>query len=289
MSHPAASVKSIFSGKVNFDSMDDFDQSSNLEFNSDVEDSSSRFSGDSGNSITSKNLRNLSETLGNQRAVKVINNSYSNVSNGSSESEYQHTSLEGGIDQSGLDLLQPDPFSRPISRNSTTSCLSTTATKDGIEGKRFHRYGPTPYSSNIISNMMHQQAERPNELPVPGMTSPNLSNSNPGAERPVSPSGFFELSRPIKASPKTSSPYSKSALLLTPVESSTLDSIARDKNYSEVSIKSTFAEFDGESGLEDEKRKTFVENSLPAGLSEPPTLREKMDLLATEAVQTNRD
>ena len=287
MSHPAASVKSIFSGKVNFDSMDDFDQSSNLEFNSDVEDSSSRFSGDSGNSITSKNLRNLSETLGNQRAVKVINNSYSNVSNGSSESEYQHTSLEGGIDQSGLDLLQPDPFSRPISRNSTTSCLSTTATKDGIEGKRFHRYGPTPYSSNIISNMMHQQAERPNELPVSEMASP-LLNSNPGVERPVSP-GVFELSRPIKAAPKTSSPYSKSALLLTPVESSTLDSNVRDQNYSEVSIKSTLAEFDGDSGLEDEKRKTFVENSLPAGLSEPPTLREKMDLLATEDVQSNRD
>lgn len=261
MSHPAASVKSIFSGKVNFDSMDDFDMNSNADYDSDPEDSLSRLSGDSGNSITSRNLRNLTETLGPQRALKDIDNSFSNYSAGSGESEYQHTS-ERGVDQLGLDLLQPDPFSRPLSRNSTISCLSTTATKDGVEGRRFHRYGPTTYSSNIIANMMHQQAEKPDEV---------LSASE--GERPLSP-GLSDLRKV-----KVSSTYTKSGLLQAANKPTLLDSISPEQNYSEVSIKSTLAEFDGDSGLEQEKRKTVVEKSLPAGYWEPPTLREKMELL----------
>lgn len=47
--------------------------------------------------------------------------------------------------------------SRPLSRNSATSCLLTTATKDGIEGKRFHRQGPTHYSSNVFAAMLQNQ------------------------------------------------------------------------------------------------------------------------------------
>lgn len=51
---------------------------------------------------------------------------------------------------------------RPLSRNSTTSCLLTTATKDGIEGKRFHRHGPTNYSSNVFAAMMQNQGQNLN-------------------------------------------------------------------------------------------------------------------------------
>ncbi|CAK9438786.1 uncharacterized protein LODBEIA_P30100 [Lodderomyces beijingensis] len=54
------------------------------------------------------------------------------------------------------DHLMPDPYSRPLSQNSTTSCLSTTATKDGIQGKRLRRFGPSAYVSDVISNMNDQ-------------------------------------------------------------------------------------------------------------------------------------
>ena len=49
--------------------------------------------------------------------------------------------------------LLSESSSRPLSRNLTTSCLSTTATKDGIEGKRLHRRGPTAFANSIIQGM----------------------------------------------------------------------------------------------------------------------------------------
>ncbi|KAG2731936.1 hypothetical protein G9P44_005523 [Scheffersomyces stipitis] len=226
MSHPAASIKSIFSGRVNLDTpegMDPFEYNSSYNtndnsfvddddndmngsngsagesnnFNSanskdedfngptlsdgdeikfnpdDVDDMSSRYSHDSNYSITSKNLRTLSESFTQQQpntnkeylSATDANNkgrqfSDTNLSLASTASDYQQNYTDDPSETLSTpppDYLQADPFSRPISRNSTTSCLSTTATKDGIEGKRFHRHGPTTYSSNIIANMIHSQ------------------------------------------------------------------------------------------------------------------------------------
>lgn len=39
------------------------------------------------------------------------------------------------------------------------SCLSTTATKDGVEGKKIYRHGPLPYFTNVITNMVQQQQQ----------------------------------------------------------------------------------------------------------------------------------
>lgn len=171
MAHPAASVKSIFSGKINLDSPDDFyregDNSTvnvrDGEDNEDNEGAQGNYKGyeyiddisskESNYSITSKNLK----AFDNQR-IKLNDTNGTNLSLVSADSDYQ----ENMTSESASDFLNPEYFaldtpSRPLSRNSTTSCLSTTATKDGIEGRRLHRHGPTAYSSNIISNMMHAQ------------------------------------------------------------------------------------------------------------------------------------
>lgn len=71
----------------------------------------------------------------------------------------------------GIDFTPPpelEPASRPWSRNSTTSCLSTTATKDGVEGKMLHRLGPTLYSNTIIANMLHHQQESSSSIHTTG-------------------------------------------------------------------------------------------------------------------------
>lgn len=170
MSHPAASVKSIFSGKINLDSPDDFymegeDSTGN---GSDIEDDGDnqgeeRYTGyeyvddisskDSNYSVTSKNL----EAFDNQR-IKLNDTNGTNLSLVSTESDYQQNIIsETASELLGPEYLAIDTPSRPLSRNSTTSCLSTTATKDGIEGRRLHRHGPTAYSSNIIANMIHTQ------------------------------------------------------------------------------------------------------------------------------------
>lgn len=149
MSHPAASVKSIYSGRTNF-SQDYSDE--------DMESASPR----SDNSITSRNLRAFNVTAFPTKPSDTT--SSTNASIASENSDYQLVSKDLLTSPSNASLLTlnsevPDQ-SRPPSRISTTSCLSTTATKDGIEGKRLHRDGPTPYSTNVIANMVqsHQQS-----------------------------------------------------------------------------------------------------------------------------------
>ncbi len=60
-----------------------------------------------------------------------------------SDSDYQNSPV----------LPVSRPPSRPLSRCSTTSGLSTTATKDGVEGKRIHRVpGFQPYTTSLLSS-----------------------------------------------------------------------------------------------------------------------------------------
>ena len=90
------------------------------------------------------------------------------------DSQYEFT----GYNKS-LGSTLKDPIFRPLSQNSTTSCLSTTATKDGIEGRHIHRHGPSAYSQNIISTTIGNG----NQFRSPGQLhssrSPEVVSLNP--------------------------------------------------------------------------------------------------------------
>lgn len=216
MSHPAASIKSIFSGKLNLtdyglaDLSDtnetpyrDNGQSEGSEVNSEFarrfnnagqkkscqsdDDLCSELSyhdlpnqlrvptpvistsvaSDNGDnySVSSRNLKLMMMQKG---EVYEAQNSSTNISLASSGSDYQAplpndaATYNSDVSQNGMFLAES--FSRPLSRNSTTSCLSTTATKDGVEGKKLHRHGPTPYFSSVIANMLLQQQQQHNQL-----------------------------------------------------------------------------------------------------------------------------
>ncbi|EER31641.1 predicted protein [Candida tropicalis MYA-3404] len=189
MSHPEASIRSIKSGVLNLgstDKLNDITNSSDISSNSyttpssrqdqprdqidDVSSSKSHYS------VTSKNLKTLENKISPKLIPgKVVNNDINGTNSSiiSTESEYQNVFNDydsftnediDDNDDDSLDAPQSqdfiDPFSRPLSRASTTSCVSTTATKDGVEGRRFHRHGPTPYSSHILSNMLQQQQQQ---------------------------------------------------------------------------------------------------------------------------------
>lgn len=206
MSHSAASIKSIFSGRVNLTDteFDDSSTTKNSYGESRTEyleaDYPERILVDIGNydsesiigqesepsmrndfmptkppfrdprdlrdrdadsfSVSSKNLRIMALQRGTGDLYDPRSSS-TNVSLASSGSDYQQSFIP---DQDAylLEASQNDggigEISRPASRNSTTSCLLTTATKDGVEGKKLHRHGPTPYSSSVIADMIsHQQ------------------------------------------------------------------------------------------------------------------------------------
>lgn len=184
MAHPAASIKSIFSGKVNFTDTDfddystksfsesylnlpesDYDYSTpeftkppqpetgeihNLKHkhkprhkhsDSDAKNPPDAFAADDA-SVLLKNLRLAALQKGHD--FYPLQSSSTNVSLASSGSDYQQTYMRDIGYTSDSSQAEPG-FSRPWSRNSNTSCLSTTATKDGIEGKRHHRYVPFPF------------------------------------------------------------------------------------------------------------------------------------------------
>ncbi|KAH3673626.1 hypothetical protein WICMUC_003529 [Wickerhamomyces mucosus] len=49
--------------------------------------------------------------------------------------------------------------SRPLSRSSITSGISTTATKDGVEGKRIKKHGIPGYPLNLINKMYNTSSQ----------------------------------------------------------------------------------------------------------------------------------
>lgn len=139
MSHPAASVKSIFSGHMNVDTPEELDP-----FQSDDQKSNG--------SLSSKNLTPYSQSTRfepefgqNKMGIDSTNGSISSFSDNN-----DGTTMPPSENHSP----QIEPPTPTLSRNSTTSCLSTTATKDGVEGRKLHRNGPTAYTNTIISNMI---------------------------------------------------------------------------------------------------------------------------------------
>lgn len=274
MSHPAASIKSIFSGKTNLDTPENLEPyeffNNSPDYGNDsydtYDDSASRFSQDSNYSVNSRNLKNLNSSApsGYNKLALYQQNSSTNISIASSGSDYQQGLINSGIDPASSPpgttadaaieqknaLLQFEAYSRPVSRNSTTSCLSTTATKDGIEGRKLHRYGPSVYSSNIISNMIQSQSQ-------------NQSQNQKNAE-------FFD---PAKSPGSTAS----TPTTAPPVPSSTAAEPALVNNGSQVSVLTTGAQINGEAG----KKKAIAIESY-SNLQPPISLNEKISLLNTE-------
>lgn len=273
MSHPAASIKSIFSGKTNLDTPENlepyefYNNSPNDSYDN-YDDSSSRFSQDSNYSINSRNLKNLNSSApsGYNKLALYRQNSSTNISIASSGSDYQQGLINGSIDSrdsppattadSAIEqknaLLQFEAYSRPVSRNSATSCLSTTATKDGIEGRKLHRYGPSVYSSNIISNMIQSQNQNH-----------NLNLNQKDAE-------FFDLEKSLGSTAST--PTAAPPVLNTTAVEPTLVN-----NGSQVSVLTTGAQINGEAG----KKKAIAIESY-SNLQPPISLNEKISLLNTE-------
>lgn len=132
MSHPAASIKSIYSGKMNIDTpeLETFDfQVKDPELDDD----------------------NLSKYSGGLLSPKI--NAFDNT-NDSFDISDTNSDNEAG------NLLIPSPT---LLRNSTSSCLSTTATKDGIQGRHL-RKGHNPYSNQMIANMIKNIDDRKRSL-----------------------------------------------------------------------------------------------------------------------------
>lgn len=110
--------------------------------------------------------------------------SSTNASLASSNSDYQNAYIATGANTGTSSpafadgAFDTEVASRPLSRNSTTSCLSTTATKDGIEGKKHHRHGHTPYFANILTNMLQQQQLNLHDSPHEAPDSPDLRHDD---------------------------------------------------------------------------------------------------------------
>ncbi|CUM50560.1 unnamed protein product [Debaryomyces tyrocola] len=277
MSHPAASVKSIFSGKMNIDTPDElepYEYSNNNSYDNfsqndaENDDMSSKLSQESNYSVNSKNLKALANMQPNGKANEnqfYSQNSYTNVSILSSGSDYQQNYVSSSVNSPNVErssesiegmnhnVLPFESCSRQLSRNSTTSCLSTTATKDGIEGKKLHRHGPTQYSSNIIANMI--QNSNPYPPPPPSHQNRHIYTNTGMTSPPLKPYG------------------QKSSVTNSPREDRDGVSITQS------SIKSTNAEVDGET---EDKKDIDIEtysNSIP-----PVSLKEKINLLNTDSI-----
>lgn len=176
MADPDSSIKSIFSGTVSLNDTED-------EYGSQITQNKQLFlTGSDGllrigdnDSVSSQNLRYMNQTHAGALKNDLFPTS-TNESVASSCSDYQHP-FAAEADSFSLGTnhgLVSESVSRPASRNSTTSCLSTTATKDGIEGKKIYRHGPLPYFTNVINNMVHLQLQQLQPVPqrAPGILSP---------------------------------------------------------------------------------------------------------------------
>lgn len=235
MSHPAASIKSIISGHTNLDSgFDDFMDDYNFGNEGSLNFNRSGYS-DDGSISRGSSLNNF--RLGND---DFKGDSKRNDDNKNGDFVYRPTNVDLATPPPEFLNSVLEPVSRPMSRNSTTSCISTTATKDGFEGKRFHRHGPTLYATNIITNMMQQQREQQ----------------------------LQELQQPF-IKPSFSPPDSTD-----------------DPNQSLVSVQTTNAEVDGDTGISQDKREILFEKTF-AKLP-PVTFNEKMDMINTEELSSRR-
>jgi hypothetical protein len=227
------SAKTVFTVRDNFGSPYDSD---NFDYSSigDSENLNASFSQD--DPFESASLaKNYSTTSSLKELIDGISDNDDMSDGDTSSTNNQSTTMLHNSDS--LDTSFSPDFSRPLSRNSTTSCLSTTATKDGIEGKRFRRHGPTTYSSNIIANMIHLQYQQ--QIEKAGHYPTHFSSPTP-------------MSTPLRSSTNSTVPE-----LFT----------------SQMSINSTMAEFDGDSG----DKKPTLPQSLPQ-----ITLKEKINLLNRE-------
>lgn len=271
MSHPEASIKSIYSGKVNLASADTPDISDYVMSGTkdrtirDNEDLVSFLSRESGSSVGSKMIKNNSVMSPPQDTPRLL--SYTNLSDASLGSEpYQNglsfqninqmraqqesdnNSVESNVGNNGQ-----EPFTRPKSAASTTSCLSTTATKDGIEGKKVRKQG-LPY---LLKNNLGSFPK----------------NADPAALQ-LAQEGFESPSKSLKNAMSVNAVRSPQDSPLNHFYGQELSAV------SQSSFRSTAAEMNGETG--DERNLQFQR----AAATQPPvSLNEKINLISIENVK----
>ncbi|SCV99871.1 LAFE_0B04346g1_1 [Lachancea fermentati] len=70
------------------------------------------------------------------------------------------TASRSGFESDQIEDPQASAISRPLSRSSVTSSLSMIATKDGVEGRKVHRYGIPQYSLNLLNSMAQSHLKK---------------------------------------------------------------------------------------------------------------------------------
>ncbi|CCE85209.1 Piso0_004791 [Millerozyma farinosa CBS 7064] len=270
MSHPEASIKSIYSGKLNLASADIPDISDYVTSGTkertfrDNEDLVSFSSRESSSSVGSKRIKSHSVMTPPQDTPRSL--SYSNLSDASLGSEpYQNGLSFQNINQirtqqesdnsveSNVGTNGQEPFTRPKSATSTTSCLSTTATKDGIEGKKVRKQG-LPY---LLKNNVGSFPK----------------NADPTTFQ-FAQEGFESPSKSLKSAMNINAVCSPSDSPLNHFYGQELSAV------SQSSFRSTAAEMNGETG--DDRNLQFQR----ATATQPPvSLNEKINLISIENVK----
>lgn len=271
MSHPEASIKSIYSGKVNLASADTPDISDYVMSGTkdrsfrDNEDLVSFLSRDSSSSVGSKMMKNSSVVTPPHDTARLL--SYTNLSDASLGSESyqnglsfqnisqiksQQESDNNSVESNAVTYGQ-EPFTRPKSAASNTSCLSTTATKDGIEGKKVRKQGLPSISKNNLGSLPKNADPTAQKLLQEGFESPSMSPKNSISNNAVRSPQYSPLGR------------------FYGQELSTM---------SQSSFRSTVAEMNGEAG--DDRNLQFQRE---AATQPPVSLNEKINLISIENVK----
>lgn len=169
----------------------------------------------------------------------------------SSVSDYQGAALEpqgpSKTSELELELGCLEPSSRPLSRNLTTSCLSTTATKDGVAGNKFKRAYHPPLAVLLQAVQLPKPASHSQHATSPMAVDPmgdDLNTEN------------MEL-------------HNQNFRLAFDFESAVYKD--QESNYSQVSLKSTNAQLDGDTGASSHLNHMSAIPSV--------TLREKITLM----------
>ncbi|KAK9448315.1 uncharacterized protein V1518DRAFT_406190 [Limtongia smithiae] len=105
--------------------------------------------------------------------------------------EIRSVAADGTVSGSSSSYFPPQfqPPSRPESRSSTLSGLSTTAVKDGIEGRRVHQHHSEMKNPAVYAKQHHHH--RPHGSTIPISSTGDVQDARPsGSSRPVSVSSI---------------------------------------------------------------------------------------------------
>ncbi|ODV93847.1 hypothetical protein PACTADRAFT_4747 [Pachysolen tannophilus NRRL Y-2460] len=166
--------------------------------NSFSNNSSSSNNNNNNNSNNNNSNNNNNNNNSNNSNINITSSTAASIA--SSDLDYQNEWTN-----SSLTL----PISRPLSRSSTTSGMSVTAFKDGIEGKRIHRNGIPNYPHNLILNMFDNTNNNSSNRLNGSLPRSIHSNYHDQSSTDITSSSFFEDDN---SNPKSPSHYTNSSI-----------------------------------------------------------------------------